>query len=214
MWRCKSCGEVVEDQFEMCFACGAGREESAEAVEEWQEEDEPEKEEPTGKRKIKDECIFGEYYWMLQNAAGHSQRIYDCVRAELTNAKMESHCHWDLREVRSQGWLTRRRRDLLVIEHDWFHDYHMYIGVRDYGTFLDCCQFLTVEPGFFKQLLSSKISGDATYLSSPKNILAQQDLRAWWEAVTIILDGQIGALADELHLTREYAVRQGRGFLG
>jgi hypothetical protein len=109
---------------------------------------------------LKEETILNEWTTLVDHAAGHSQELLDDVQRRLEEAQIPGDCSWDIREVKSSTWLDRVRRDFLIVSLEKFRDYHMYIGVRDYGVHLDCCRFLTVEPNIVKKLAGMKLMGD------------------------------------------------------
>lgn len=128
---------------------------------------------------LKEETIMNEWSMIIGQGAGHANEVIAAIQDKLRASQIPGNCSWSVEEVKSSGFFSKVRRDFLIVDLEQFKDYHTYIGVRDYGIHLDCCRFLTVEPGFLKKMASEKIFGDAQLLSAPKNILIHQDLRAW-----------------------------------
>jgi hypothetical protein len=144
---------------------------------------------------LKEESILNEWSMIIDHGAGNAQAVLDDIQAKLEEAQIPGGCIWAIEEVKSPTWIQRVRRDFLIVNLEQFKDYCIYVGIRDYGVHLDCCRFLTVEPGFLKKLASEKIYGYADGLSHPKNVLTHQDLRAWVTVVHhIVLDSVQGLL--------------------
>lgn len=162
---------------------------------------------------LKEETILNEWAMVLDHAAGNVEIVLDNIQKRLNESKIPGECDWQVREVKSQGFFSRVRREFLFVSLKEFSDYHMYIGIRDYGAHLDCCRFLTVEPGFFKKWLSQKLTGDVEALSAPKNILIHQDLRAWTTVVHHCVLDSIESLMTELGKDPRLLQRQSKGFL-
>ena len=106
------------------------------------------------------------------------------------------------------------RRDFLIVRLGQFADYRIYVGARDYGIHLDVCWFLTVEPGFFKRKIAERLAdGDWTALSAPKNILIEQDLKAWGAVVHRCVVEAVGTLMDTLGQDKNKIRRESKGYL-
>jgi hypothetical protein len=151
---------------------------------------------------------------LVDGAAQRANEVLDDIQARLTAARIPGNCEWSIEEVVSGGLLSRTKREFLIVRLDQFSDYRNYVGVRPYGTHLDCCRFLTVEPGFFKRQLSQALTGgEDRVFSVPKNLLVEQDLHAW---VTIVhhcvLDG-VKALYTKLGHDPAGIRRETKGFL-
>jgi hypothetical protein len=133
---------------------------------------------------LKDETILNQWNMLVDGAAGRTIGLYDDIGERLRQARIPGEASWSLEEVQSGGFLAKVRREFLIVRLGQFKDYRNYIGVRDYGSSLSCCRFLTVEPGFFKREMSKAVTGGETRIfSTPKNVLVEQDLSAW---VTVV----------------------------
>jgi len=163
--------------------------------------------------KLKDESILNEWAMVLDHAAGNSQAVLDDIQNRLKESQIPGGCSWSVEEIKSSGLFAKVRRDFLVISQEQFRDYHMYVGIRDYGVHLDCCRFLTVEPGFLKKFASEKLTGYADALSAPKNILIHQDLRAWTTVVHHTVVDSVEALMTKLGQDPKLLQRGSKGFL-
>ena len=184
--------EAIEAQMQAQSAEDEKRwEELANASESWQGD-------LSGKRTLKDETIIEVAYSMVRNAAGHSQKFVDGIQQKLREASMPCPTRWGVVEVKTKGWISRVRRDFLVVVHDDFPDYHQYIAIRDYGIYMDCIRVFTVEPGFIKKFLAKKLAGDAEALSAPKNVLKHHDLHSWNVVVNDCVRLTIDELMEEL----------------
>ena len=117
-------------------------------------------------------------------------------------------------EVKSSGWFSKVQREFLIIRLEQFGDYRMYVAAREYGVHLDVCRFMTVEPGFFKKQLAERVGGSGDFLSAPKNILVEQDLRAWVTVVHHCVVDSVEALMGKLGQDRSKIRRESKGFLG
>ena len=88
------------------------------------------------------------------------------------------------------------------------------MAAREYGVHLDCCWFLTVEPGFFKKMVAGKLAdGDWSAMSAPKNLLLEQDLREWTSVVHSCVLSAVESLYDRLGQPKEKISRQSQGVL-
>ena len=163
--------------------------------------------------KLKEESILNEWTMVLDHAAGNATAVLDDVQNRLREAQIPGDCTWSIEEVQSSGFFSKVRREFLVVSLEQFKDYHMYIGVRDYGVHLDCCRFLTVEPGFLKKWASEKLTGVAGALSAPKNILVHQDLRAWGTVVHHAVVGSVEGLMRKLEQDPRLLQRDSKGIL-
>lgn len=162
---------------------------------------------------LKEESILNEWSMLVDHGAGNEQFVVDQIDARLTAANIPGACHWDLEDVQSSGWLSKVRRQFLIVRLDQFSDYRMYIGIRDYGIHLDCCRFLTVEPSFMKKWAAEKLTGSADALSTPKNILVHQDLRAWVTVVHHAVISSTEVLMVKMGQDTKLLQRGSKGFL-
>ena len=162
---------------------------------------------------LKEESILNEWAMILDNAAGNSQTLLERIQNKLRESDIPGDCSWVVEEVKSSGLFSKVKRDFLIVSLEQFKDYHMYIGIRDYGAHLDCCRFLTVEPNFMKKWAASKLTGYADALSAPKNILVHQDLRAWTTVVHHAVVDSVEALMTKLGKDTKHIQRGSKGFL-
>jgi hypothetical protein len=162
---------------------------------------------------LKEETILDEWSTMVDYGAPHAKEVMNEIDRQLEAAKIPGDCEWRTEEVKSSGLFSSVKREFLIVRLEQFSDYRMYISVREYGIHLDICRFLTVEPGFFKRSLSAQLSGTDTALSAPKNILVQQDLRAWVTVVHHCVVDAVGSVMESLGQDRSKIRRESRGFL-
>jgi len=162
---------------------------------------------------IKEETILDQWSAILDGAAGSNHQLLEDIRQRLAAAQIPGECTWEFEEIKSAGWLSKVRREFLVIRWKQFSDYRLYIGVRDFGVNLDVCRFLTIEPGAFKKFLSRNVAGDDAALSGPKNILVAQDLRAWLTTVHHVLLNSVDQLLAELGQDSSGIERKSKGML-
>ncbi len=162
---------------------------------------------------LKEESILNEWAMVLDNASGNSQTVFEEIQNRLRNSEIPGDCSWGIEEVKSAGMFSKVKRDFLIISLEQFKDYHMYVSIRDYGTHLDCCRFLTVEPNFLKKWASTKLTGSADALSAPNNILIHQDLRAWTTVVHHAVVDSVEALMKNLGKDTTHLQRGSKGFL-
>jgi hypothetical protein len=163
--------------------------------------------------KLKDEAILNQWSMLMDGAAGRATELLNDIDLRLTDARIPGECSWEVEEVQNGGLFSTVRREFLVIRLEQFSDYRCYIGVRDYGTSLDVCRFLTVEPGFLKRQLSGALTGGDRLLSTPKNILHEQDLRAWVTVVHHCVLNAVKALLKKLGDDPAGIHRETTGFL-
>lgn len=164
--------------------------------------------------KLKEETVLNQWSMLVDGAAGRGNEVLDEIQSRLTAARIPGNCEWSVEEVESGGMFSKTKREFLIVRLDQFSDYRNYVGVRPYGTHLDCCRFLTVEPGFFKRELSKAMTnGEGNALSVPKNLLVEQDLHAWVTVVHhCVLDG-VKALYQKLGQDPSGIRRETKGFL-
>jgi hypothetical protein len=163
---------------------------------------------------LKDETILNEWDQLVHGAAGNSQGVYNDIQRILRDFKVPGDWSADLEEVQSGGFFAKTKREFMIVRLDQFKDYRHYIGARDYGTALYVCRFLTVEPGFFKKAISAKLAeGDWAALSAPKNLLVEQDLRAWVTVVHHATTGAVETLLAKLGQDKSALRRDTRGIL-
>ncbi len=149
-------------------------------------------------RTLKDETLSEVQFAIVRNAADQAELVIADIKKKLEAASMPLDCRWGVVEVKTKSWVSRVRRDFLIVELSEFPDYHTYISVRRFGTYLDCMRALTIEPGFVKKFLSRKLTGDEEALSAPKNILKHQDLNTWNGIVKDCLEQAIDELLERL----------------
>ncbi|HTP24986.1 MAG TPA: hypothetical protein VMK12_04920 [Anaeromyxobacteraceae bacterium] len=164
--------------------------------------------------KLKEETILNQWSMLIDGAAARGNEVLDAIQSRLKAARIPGNCEWSVEEVESGGMFSKTKREFLIVRLDQFSDYRNYVGVRPYGAHLDCCRFLTVEPGFLKRQLSQAITGgEDRLLSSPKNLLVEQDLTAWVTVVHhCVLDG-VKAMLAKLGQDPAGIRRETRGFL-
>jgi len=144
---------------------------------------------------LKEETILNEWSTIVDHGAEYVLPVLAGIQERLREAVMPGVCTWAIEEVQSSGLFSKVRRELIVVRLEEFKDYRMYIGVRSYGVHLDCCRFLTVEPNVVKKWASEKLTGSGQALSAPKNILIQQDLRAW---ATVVHHAVLESVSDAI----------------
>jgi hypothetical protein len=162
---------------------------------------------------LKEESILNEWSTLLLKAAGNGQLLLESIQGRLKEAKIPGDCKWAVEEVQSSGWFAKVRREFLIVDLMEFKDYRIYIAARDYGIHLDCCRFLTVEPGFLKKFAAERLTGYADALSAPKNILIHQDLRAWVTVVHHAVVDSTEELMTKLGQDTKLLNRGSKGFL-
>lgn len=164
--------------------------------------------------KLKEETILNQWSMLIDGAAARSNELLDQIQHRLRAAEIPGKCEWSVDEVESGGLFSKTRREFLIIRLEQFSDYRNYVGVRPYGTYLDCCRFLTVEPGFLKRQLSQAITGgEDRLLSLPKNLLHEQDLTAWATVVHHCVLDSVKALYSALGQDPAGIRRETKGFL-
>jgi len=163
--------------------------------------------------KMKEEAILNEWAMVLDHASGNVQVLLDDIQRRLLESKIPGGCTWDMRKVKSRGLFSKVKREFLLVRLREFNDYRVYIGIRDYGIHLDCCRFLTLEPGFFKKWFARKLFESEKALSQPNNILIAQDLRAWTTVVHHAVVDSVEGLMNKLGKNPNLLQRGSKGFL-
>lgn len=163
---------------------------------------------------LKEENVLDEWSMLIDNAADSSDDLLDDIQNRLEQAQIPGGCRWSLEEVKSSTWVARVKREFLIVKLDQFSDYRIYIAAREYGRHLDVCRFTTVEPGFFKKKLAEHLTGgEGAALSAPKNILIEQDLKAWVSVVHHAVLDAVGALVKKLGQDPTRIRRESQGYL-
>ena len=156
---------------------------------------------------LESDSVIDQWSMIVDSAAGNAADVLEDIKRRLEAAQIPGECTWELEEVKCGGFLSRTRREFLVVRLKEFKDYRMYVAARDYGTHLDVCRFLAVQAGVLKGMIAEKIGGDKTALSGPTNILVAQNLRAWVTVVHHAVLEAVEALHQRLgqksHLRRE-----------
>lgn len=162
---------------------------------------------------LKEETILDQWSAMVDRGAEHATEVLDDIQRRLEQAQIPGDCRWSLEEVKSSTFFSKVRREFLIADLKQFGDYHMYIGVRPYGIHLDVCRFLTVEPGFLKKKIAEHTFGAADFLSAPKNVLIEQDFRAWITVVHHCVVDAVGTVMAKLGQDKMTIRRESKGFL-
>jgi hypothetical protein len=162
---------------------------------------------------LKEEAIKEQWSTIVDHGAGQTSGVLSEIQERLREAQIPGECTWSVEEVKSSTWIARVRREFLIVDLKEFKDYHLYIGIRDYGVHLDCCWFLTIEPGLLKKWASQRLTGDAEGLSGPANILIQQDLRAWLTVVHHAVLDSVNSLLTKLGQDPKLLQRKSKGML-
>ena len=129
---------------------------------------------------IKADRLIDQWMTIIENAAGHGERIYNSLDIELQKANIPQ-VTWSRGEV-NMGMMTRGR-EFFIIKNAGLREYTMFAFARDVGAHLDCGWMMTVEPGMFKRAFSKRISGSPLTLSQNMGVFSQQDLSAWTSIV-------------------------------
>ncbi len=163
---------------------------------------------------LKEETILNQWSMLVDGAAARGSEVLDDIQARLQAARIPGNCSWSLEEVQNGGMFSKVRREFLIVRTDQFADHRNYVGVRPYGSNLDLCRFFTVEPGFLKRQLSKAITGgEDGLLSTPKNILTEQDLSAWVTVVHHCVLDAVKALLSKVGQDPAGLRRETKGFL-
>jgi|GEM_PF-1271291 len=212
MWKCK-CGELIEDTFDACWKCSEERPED-EVPSAIPAESNATPLECTGRRKIDGAKVREQWATLVDRGAGHAEELIYDIQNRLEEAEIPGECTWSLIAARSPVVFSKLSRPFLSVELKQFKDFHQYIGARDYGIHLDCCWFLTIEPGMLKYVISTTITDDSEALSQPKDILVAQDLRAWITVVHCAVMDAVDALAERIGSDKSRIQRGTKGVLG
>lgn len=162
---------------------------------------------------LKEETILDQWSALVDHGAPHASEVLDDIQRRLEQAQIPGDCRWSVEEVKSSGWFAKVKREFLIADLKEFGDYHMYVGVRPYGIHLDVCRFLTVEPGFLKKKIAEHTFGAADFLSAPKNVLIEQDFRAWITVVHHCVLDAVGSVMGKLGQDKSALRRGSKGFL-
>ncbi len=130
---------------------------------------------------LKDAKIVESWGTMLEGCQGEDESLFRAVEVYLEESKAPG-VTWK-RETVSPGWLKGlmgKKRDFLLIEHERFDDYSLFVSVRDYGRHLDVNWYLAASQ---KNPLVKLATQAAGYIPGSAifnlDVFDQEDLRAY-----------------------------------
>jgi hypothetical protein len=148
--------------------------------------------------------------YMVEGGAGREQ----WVLSETEKLIIESHMPGVKTEQKdvSPGMFGEKRK-FLVVTHARYKQYVMFISARSFGEHLDASWFLTVEPSFFKRMVSTHATGNPTALSQKIDVFSQQDVRAFETVSSECFKKVLNTLHEELQLDPSALNSDNKGFL-
>ena len=166
---------------------------------------------------LNDEKLLDSWGVVIEQASGRGESLIDTVNQHLSHSDLPG-IVWKMVEAKPSliKGLLGKKRDYLMVTNNSLKDYRMYVGVRDYGVHLDISWFLTVEPGFFKQIFNEVATHAMvpSMLSFSLDLFDQQDLRAYVTAVhRCCIKRAVEQLAKELDQDPSQFNWKSKGFL-
>jgi hypothetical protein len=147
---------------------------------------------------IRREAIVDSWGTIIEQGAGKDKRLMDDIARLINEAQMP------------QVTLTRddctvgmfgTKRDFLILKHNIYREYRMFLGARDYGTSLDASWFMTYVPSGFRRKVQNL------------DIFRQQDLKAFASIAHHCMKKAIEALCEELQQSPAGLNASSKGFL-
>lgn len=162
---------------------------------------------------LKSETVVNEWATVVKNAAGNASVVLEGIQRRLEASKIPDDCSWQTVEVKGSAIMFLIKREFLRVRIARLGDFSIFIGIRDYGTHLDCCRIMTMRRSLFKRILALYSLGILGKPGVSKNILKQQDLRAWATVVHHAVIESVDELLDKLGQDKSKLNRGSKGFL-
>ena len=162
---------------------------------------------------LKKQEVLKDWSTVVDWAAGNSGKVLEDIQLRLSDSRIPGNCHWHIQEVKTEKFIGRVRRTMIVVQLKQYKDYMMYICIRDYGAHLDCSWFFTLEISSLKKWMSAIFTGKTDTWSKPRNILAMQDLRAWSTVVESAVRHSVKSMVTELGKEARTTQRGDKDFL-
>lgn len=162
---------------------------------------------------LKSETVVNEWATVVMSGSGNAQFVLDGIQRRLEAAQIPGNCAWEMVEVKGSAINIFLKRQFLRVRISGLGDFQIFIGIRDYGVNLDCCRIMTMRRSLFKRILAVYTLGILGKPGVSKNILKQQDLRAWGTVVHHAVIESVDELLEKLGQDKSKLNRGSKGFL-
>ena len=149
--------------------------------------------------------IIEEWSTVIEKGQGNAAQLCRSAAAHILASRIP-HLYLELVQVRPRGMFQSvEPRGYLRVSHARLKFYYIYIGARDYGTYLDVRWFVTHEPDFLAALFSS----------GGLNMFQQEELRVLVEVVRRrVIQASEDLLISISQDASQLVDRKAKGFLG
>lgn len=96
-------------------------------------------------KRLHDEKIVERWSTLIEGAQGRGEEVFRMTAQKIADSKIPS-IKIGKHEVSPQKSGSGKLRPFLVVGHDRFHEYEMFIGFQDYGNYLSVYWYLAGEP--------------------------------------------------------------------
>ncbi len=148
-------------------------------------------------KKISEAQISSKWHHLVFSGQGRGENILNHTKSMLQERAYPG-LTWNEEVVKSGGFILGKKRVLLLVQSTTLKDHKMYVGARDYGTDLSVSWYVTVEPGFFKSVAASKLTGDFTGFSYGMNLFDEEELTSYVTGVHQCVLAGVEMTMDEL----------------
>jgi hypothetical protein len=159
---------------------------------------------------LKRETIVDQWNVIVENAAGRGKQIMETTQKFLWDANMPGVI---LKVEPVSTILFGPAREAIVIRHFMFKDHKMYIMVRDFGVNLDASWYITIEPRFFKRIISKRALGSPHALSQSMDVFSMQDISALKTVADNCFRRALRLVVEELERDPSVLDTRSRGYL-
>jgi hypothetical protein len=164
----------------------------------------------TTRIRSRSESVIDSWSTIIENAGGQEKKLMD----DMARVIGEAHIPYARlsRDDCTTGF-SGTKRDFLILRHDYYSQYRMFIGAKEYGTSLDVSWFLTLYINRLRARMLKIATGNPHAFSMQLDIFQQQDVRAFVSIAHHCVKHAVEALCGELEQTPVGLNTQSKGFL-
>lgn len=168
---------------------------------------------------LKNEKIYEHWEALIADGKGQAESIFNTVERLLEKAEPPE-VNFRQQRIRAGGWLSGKTYDFLLVRNRHLKDFRIYLTAYDYGTSLHVAWFLTVEPGFFKRIVSMILFFWAYHIADPEalshnlDVPKQLELSAYSITVHTAAKSAVRALMEQLEQDFSKVDTKSKGVLG
>lgn len=161
---------------------------------------------------LKKEVVVDEWWTLVEGAADKVEQVFKDTEDNIKNSKAPD-VSFERVKVSSSflGGVFGGQRDFIHIKDKHLPKFDMYIGVRQYGTHLDCTWYLTNEPGLIWRLINMALVFFKRKLVLNLTLFDEHDLRVY---ATVVHHCFRTAVEKITKVTGQEIPKSSKGFLG